>query len=269
MEKIKKALTQTTLKILKPLIRLLIKNGVSQKEFDEIARRAFVEVGFNDFQIEGTKQTISRVSVITGLNRKEVLRIQRLADKEAWPEAIPLNRAARVISGWLRDSEFLDAEGQPKLIPRQGKKSSFASLVKRYSGDITPGAILKELIRVGAVEIEGDLLRLCGKGYIPKHGEEEKARIMGVSVSDLLSTIEHNIMLKEEDPWFQREVIYRNVPDPIVEEFKILSQKKANSLLLELNDWLSQKKESAEIKEGEGKRIGLGIYYFESKKKGQ
>lgn len=62
-----------------------------------------------------------------------------------------LNRAVRVITGWVRDPDFLDEDLQPKELPLRNGTTSFEHLVARYSGGITVRAILDELIRVGAV----------------------------------------------------------------------------------------------------------------------
>ena len=65
-------------RLLKPLVRVLLRNGVSYGTFADIAKRQFVEVARNEFSIQGRKQSLSRVSVITGLTRKEVARVSGL-----------------------------------------------------------------------------------------------------------------------------------------------------------------------------------------------
>lgn len=158
MNDIKQILAAATLKILHPIVRVLLKHGMSHTEFSELARKAHVDVAFKDFRIEGRKQTVSRVAVLTGLSRKEVVRLQYIFDAAPLAEKGPLNRAARVITGWTIDPEFRDAHGQPRPLPSTGDGASFATLIKRYSGDITAGAILDELVHVGAVELKDELL---------------------------------------------------------------------------------------------------------------
>ncbi len=267
MNQTKAALTRATLKILKPLVRMLLRNGMSHGEFSEIARQAFVDVGFNDFKIEDQKQTTSRVSVLTGLSRKEVVRLnKKLPDPRVISKMVPINRATRVISGWLRDPEFLNSKKRPLDLPRYGETSSFAVLVARYSGDITAGAILDELIRVRAVVHKKELIHLCNEAYIPQAGKEEKLKIMGISGSDLLETIDHNLNCEKDKSRFQRQVVYSYLSPTIVEEFKELSEKKSNELLLELNQWLAAKKLHSIPPEGSelNIRAGMGIYFIEN-----
>ena len=66
------------------------------------------------------------------------------------------NRAARVITGWLRDPDFGDGNGHPSPLRMAGKRLSLRALVKSYSGDIPVRAMLDELIRVGAVRLLRD-----------------------------------------------------------------------------------------------------------------
>ena len=262
---VKNKLSQATLKLLKPLVRILLKNGVSHAEFSELGRKAYVDVAFEDFQIKGRKQTVSRVSVLTGLSRKEVLRLSQQSEESLIAENAALNRAVRVINGWLRDTEFQTSSDTPLPLPLHGETSSFSSLVKRYSGDITAGAVLDELLRVGAVKKQGDLIELCSSGYVPMQGKEEKVGILGICATDLLNTLDHNLEHDGDQSRFQRAVAYHNLPDDIAKEFETLSKDKTCELLVELNAWLSKKKANTlPLAPNESKRIGLGIYYFES-----
>lgn len=66
------------------------------------------------------------------------------------------NRAARVIAGWLRDTDFSDAIGNPKTLPLEVEHPlggpSFADLANRFSGDIPFRVLLDELKRIHVVE---------------------------------------------------------------------------------------------------------------------
>lgn len=266
MENLRHILPLTARKILSPLIRIMLKHGVSCKEFEEIVRELYVKIGYDDFTIQGRKQTVSRVAVLTGLSRKEVFRIKMLLESEVEPDKGPLNRAARVISGWISDKEFVDDQGKPKDLPPYGEHASFAQLVKRYSGDITAGAIIDELLRVGAItKLDNDDLHLNTNAYVPRESEAEMLNVVGNCTYDLLQTMEHNLDHDKSEPRFQRSLSYHELPRDVVDEFKQLSQEKSEILLTELNAWLKEKKQSLPVA-AEGTplfRTGLGIYYFE------
>ena len=271
MNPIKNALAKAVIRILTPLIRLLLKYEISHREFTELAKRAYVNVAFRDFSLPNRKNTYSRVAVLTGLSRKEVVRLTTSDEEEALPQTGPLNRATRVISGWLRDPDFVDENGNPKSLPLRGECGSFAELVARYSGDITARTILDELIRVGAVSRLADKrVVLNHYGYIPEDSEPEKIDVLAKHVSDLLNTTVHNINCpNRRDTRFQRQVTYSDIPESVVDEFRQLSHEKSLALLLELNQWLANQKQTIKARPGEPNgRVGVGIYYFENENEG-
>jgi len=254
------------LQILKPLVRILLRNGIPYGTFADLAKRVYVKVAMEEFALPSRKQSISRVSILTGLSRKEVSRIKELPEIEETDTVHKYNRAARVISGWIRDKNFTDKEGNPLDLTFEEGDRSFSSLVKLYSGDVPPRAVLDELLRVGVVSMLPDgKIKLLTKAYIPRTGEAEKIGILGTDVRDLITTIDHNLLSPPGKAFFQRKVSYDNLPLEVLEEFKTLTEKKGQSLLEEMDRWLSQRDRDVNPQvTGTGRyRAGVGIYYFE------
>jgi len=270
-DKTKEVFAKAVVTILKPLLKVLIGNEMTHAEFSELAKRAYVDVAYEHFSIPNRKTTFSRVAVLTGLSRKEVVRLNGLREDSKLLQKTSPNRAQRVVNGWLRDEEFIDENGQPLVLPLQGERASFAALVARYSGDITLGAVVDELQRTGVVERNNDKIELKKLGYLPQESEVQKIRIMSVCVADQLETSVFNILNEEDQARFQRQIIYRNMPQQLVEEFKQYSAKKSALLLQDFNRFLSRKKadtkQNSNQSEEKGKRVGLGIYYVESNHK--
>ena len=262
--KVTKALSAAILRMLRPLVRLLLRHGISYGTFADLAKWVYVDVADKEFNVPGRKQTVSRVSVITGLSRKEVARIQSIETPDDEAVVQQYNRAARVISGWLRDERFSNADGVPAVLPLEGD-DSFASLVKDYSGDMPARAILDELVRVKAIELTDHSVKLLTHGYVPADGEEEKLHILGTDVALLINTIDHNLENTESKPHFQRKVAYDNLPEEFLPQLRELSGDKAQALLEELDRHLVKhdRDSNPEIKGSGRKRAGLGIYYFE------
>ncbi len=262
---IAKTLNSAVLKLLRPLVRLLLSNGVSYHLFADLVRWVYVDVAFNDFGIPGRIQTSSRVSVITGLSRKEVQKLRDLDIPTVTDAPERYNRATRVISGWIRDPLFSDKAGNPQPLPLEGPVS-FSSLVRKYSGDMPVRAVLDELINVGAVAPEQDgTIKLLTRAYLPGADRAAQLDILGTDAADLLATISHNLQEKNSPPFFQRKVSYDNIPAEFLEQFKSLSSEKAQALLEKLDTWLADHDRDANpAVQGSGrKRVGLGIYYFE------
>jgi hypothetical protein len=253
-------------RILRPLVRILLRNGVSYGTFADIAKSQFVEVARKEFGIQGRKQSVSRVAVITGLTRKEVQRRARLRQPEDPESADRYNRAARVIGGWRRDGQFLDRRGKPAILAISGDGGTFQELVRRYSGDVPHRAVLDELLAEGSAQrLEGDRVKLIDRAYLPRTDEAMKLHILGTDTAFLVDTIEHNLKGEPQVPRFQRKVLYDNLPDEALPEFQRLSSRAAQSLLEKLDRWLSQHdRDTGSDVAGSGRNLaGLGIYYFE------
>jgi hypothetical protein len=260
------AISAAVNRLLYPLVRILLRQGMPYGAFSDLAKRVYVDVAKQEFGIPGRKQSISRVSIVTGLTRKEVRRLLSLPIADDAAAIAQYNRAARVIAGWRRDSQFADAAGNPADLPLEGEGASFAELVRRFSGDMPARAVRDELMRVGAAEITQDgTIRLLVRAYIPSRSEIDKVSILGVDVADLLTTITHNIA-GDGKPFFQRKVAYDNLPVEAVAEVKPLVNKKAQELLEDLDRWLAARDRDINPKvTGSGRqRAGVGIYYFET-----
>ncbi len=254
------------LSLLRPLTRILLRSGVSFSTFADLVKWIYVDVATKEFGIKGRKQSTSRVSIITGLSRREVMRVRRLPRPDVTASTERHNRAARVIAGWRREKEFLDAEGKPAPLSLEGRGATFSELVKRFSGNVPPRAILDELVRVGAVErLEKGRVRLVTRAYIPRSNDVHKLHILGTDVRHLISTIDHNLKPDPSGPLFQRKVTYDNLPDEVLAKFRRLSAKKAQALLESMDRWLAQRdRDVTPTVAGTGRnRAGVGIFVFE------
>ncbi len=261
-----KVLSAAVLRILKPLVRILLRHGISFNTFADLAKRAYIDIATKEFGIEGRKQTTSRVAILTGLTRKEVKRISQLKYPEDQPIAERYNRAARVIAAWQREAKFLEADGQPKALPLMGEGITFTDLVRRFSGDVPARAIKDELQRVGAIEeLQDGRLRLLARAYIPQKSEKYKIHILGTDVGLLISTIDHNLQAEFPESLFQRKVAYDNLSQEILPQFRRLAAKKGQELLEKLDKWLAEhdRDTNPRIKGTGRNRAGLGVYYFE------
>jgi Family of unknown function (DUF6502) len=264
--RIHNALVAAIFRVLRPLVRLLLRQGIPFGVMADVVKQVYVDIAFEEFGLSGRKQTTSRVAILTGLSRKEVARLRsmnRWDDREAIRQ---YNRAARVTSAWVRDPEFHDARGQPAPLPVEGDQASFGVLVRRYSGDMPVRAILDELLRVRAVELLDDgRLRLLARSYVPATGEVEKLGILGTDVADLIATIDWNLRCPPSEAYFQRKVQYDNLPSEVISELHTLVRGRAQALIEQLDRWMAARdRDVTPTVQGTGrKRAMVGIYYFE------
>ncbi len=270
-ENVTKAIGAAITNLLRPLVMFLLRNGVPYQTFADIAKRVYVDLATEKFDIPGRKQSKSRVSILTGLSRREVLRVKRLPVQDDLGALDRINRAARVISGWVRDRRFSDESGQPTDLPFDGGNVCFLQLVKSYSGDAPARAVLDELMRVGVVERTPDgRIRLLERSYIPKTREIDKIGILGSDTAYLIGTIDHNI-LRPEAPFFQRKVTYDNLPIEALPKLKEQVGEEGQALLERMDRLMSERDRDVNPRvAGTGRvRAGVGIYYFQEEHGGE
>jgi hypothetical protein len=264
MEGANVTLTTALSQILRSLVRILLRNGISCGSFEEMARKAFVDESFAQAHRNNGKATISSVSAETGLSRKEVKRLTDTDPNDSDITEKKYNRAIRVISGWLNDPQFAYKEGNPRALSLDnGLDSSgatFASLVKKYSGDIPTKAMLNLLESSDCVEIKDGQVQLVRNAYVPCSDPEEITRILGKDTSQLINTIDHNLTVDEASKWFQRKVSNARVATEAVAEFKEFSRKRSQTLLEELDAWLSQNEADGKA---DSRYVSMNIHYYE------
>jgi hypothetical protein len=254
-------------RVLRPIVRVLLANKITYAAFDQIARQVFVEVATKDFTIKGRKQTVSRIALVTGLSRKEVLRLRRenpLADREL---SQTFHRASRLISRWCCEPAFMDEDGEPRPLKLEGP-GSFSELVGDIGGDLPPRSMLDELRQAGIVKMDaGRRIYLMRKVYVPSKDEIQMMKILGTDAGDLAETIAHNLRAPDPESRFQLKVAYDNLPEECLHTLHHMVSERGHELLVEFDRWLRQHDRDLSPRiAGTGQiRAGVGIYYFENR----
>jgi len=255
-------------KVLKALAKIGIRYGLSAGAVTELVRRAYVEAAEEALEEQGSKPLMSRVSALTGLYRKEIVRVRELPPIANIEFEDRHNRSTRIVSGWLRDQDFCTRSGRPAVLKLDASSPhSFNELVRRYSGDMTSKSMLDELIRLKIVEqTRGKSVKLIERGYIPSKDERTIFQVLGNDTTDLINTIGANIEMPKGQKRFQRSVTYLHIPQKHISAFETYANNEGQKLLEKLDRWLA-KRDTENISLGTpGARIGLGIYQFTTKK---
>ena len=242
------------------IIPALLRNGMSYGEFDQVARKCFVDVAFRDFPPAGRKQTLSNVAIVTGLNRKEVKKLQEHDADQGGQDAQKYNRAVRVLGGWINDPRFLREDGNPGDLPYEGK-NSFSELVREYSGDMPVAAMQKVLFGSGNIRfVDDNHLRLISHAYLPADDPVEKLTILGTDTSQLLETIDFNLTAPEAELRFQRKASNSQVARESIPEIKQFMRRRGQAFLEEIDLYLSQH----ESTDDSVVELSVGLFYHES-----
>jgi hypothetical protein len=247
--------------VLKPIARILLRFGIGYREFAEIAKTAFVDVASSDFGLRGRPTNISRVAVMTGLTRKEVRRVRNKIESGEHSLVVRTTPLCEVLHRWHSDEEFLIASGRPATLPFSGETRSFSNLVKRFGGDIPPGAMRTELKRVGAGN-----LRVVRRTVTPHGAHENLTAALAHSVYPLISTIAHNIDPdREGDTWAQMTAFTQSVRASDIPRLRRISSDRISEVSESFDDLFMAYESLHETAGGDSDRhtIAVGVFYFE------
>ena len=251
-------LVRAARRILRPVVRILLRNGITALTAQEILRKTYVDVAFEDFKPATSKQTLANVSVLTGLNRKEVARLRNLESIKD-DDTSGRTRAGRVVAGWLTDPEFQSSAGFPLDLPFSGESPSFTKLVKKYSGDMYPTPLRDELLRTGAVKEVRGRLQMTSRGYVPATDQGTKVDILGTDSAELIETIDHNIR-DEGDALLQYKVLAENLPADQLEAFNKFSRRISMGAIDEIRRWLIEHEGDDSDTTQPSYVAGIGVY---------
>ena len=183
------------LRVMRPLVRLLVRNGVPYPAFTTALKHVFVEAARAELASRAMAQTDSAITLLSGVHRRDVRNLGRPASSRKVVAPEPRSLPGEVIARWLSDPAYLDAQGAPRLLPRgaEDEAGTFDALVASVSHDVRPRAVLDELVRLGAVEESESGLRLTGAGFAPREDFEQLSKLFADNLSDHAAAASANL----------------------------------------------------------------------------
>ena len=250
-------------RLLRPVIRLAIHYGLTYPSLAEMLKSVYVEVADREFQIDGKPQTDSRVSMLTGVHRKDVkrLRSESAVDMRELPKSVSLG--AQIAAVWSSRAEYLTPDGEPRPLARLSadeSQPSFDSLVRSVSRDIRSRVVLDEWLRLGVVSMDDDNVVLNRAAFVPASGFEEKAFYLGQNLHDHAAAIAHNVV-SERSPMLERCVHYDGVDGDAITDLANAAEAWGMRALRAVN---SKVLEGGDIQGSAlGKwRMNFGLYFY-------
>jgi hypothetical protein len=253
---------------LKPAIHVLLRCGVTWKEFSELAKSTYVEVATQQFGKRGRPTNVSRTAVLTGLARREVRKQRDHLASAPEPLAGYVTKASLVLSAWHLHPEYLDKNGKPALLRPDGEGATFATLLRRCgAGDVSPSTLLKELVGAGAVRRRADgRLEAMQRNYLPHAMDEQLIRLWGTVLADVGTTYVHNLTRAARTPArFERAAVNARVAASALPEFRQFLEQEGQAFLERVDAWLTAHEVSGTQSEPatETLRLGAGMYHIQ------
>ena len=252
-------------RVLRPLASMLLRFGMTWKEFSDLSKSVFVQAATEEFGINGRPTNVSRVSILTGIGRKEVKRQRDLTKANLPPVKRKTTDATRLLSGWHQDPEFLDANSNPKLLPATGNGPTFETLFGRYGGDIAMPTMLKELIKTNALERqESGELKVLTRYYQPSVADSESIQFAVDRIHDVIETMNNDIFVDEsKGPRFAGFAANDAFPVDAIPAFRDYLDKRGQEFLEEIDDWLTRHAQNVGGLTTNTARVGISLFATE------
>ena len=248
-------------RLLRPLVRLAIRSGVTFPMLCDVLRGLYVDVATRDLLPDERSRTDSRVSLMTGVHRKE-LRRQRTLPTTPEPSALTLS--SQVIGRWLGTPALTDVEGRPLPLPRLGAAPSFEALVSDVTRDIRPRALLDSWLDEGiaALDAEGRV-RLKQVAFIPQADRETQLYYFARNLHDHAEAAAANVTAPDGPPCLERSVHYDGLSAAAAARVAAMAREVATAALLDVNRraLAIADADDASGEQGERRhRVNLGVY---------
>ena len=187
---------RTVLRVLRPLVRMLVREGVTYPALAAALKPLFVDAAQAELERQGMRQTASATSLLSGVHRKDLRELAAApaergkggkggkGSKRGGAEVgARLHLVGEVVARW-RSARVWQTQGRPRVLPRSGGARSFDALVASVSKDVRARAVLDEMLRLGVIEDTAEGLVLHGDGLVPRHGFDAMSEELALNLHD-------------------------------------------------------------------------------------
>lgn len=269
-----KALLSALKTILRPMVRLLIRQNITYTGLQGLLKQIYVKVADESFQLNGKRQTDSRISILTGVHRADVKKIRNENPEQSTTKQIKASLSAQMMSIWTGHQAYLNSDGKPKALFRSSHEGtpSFEQLILSVSKDKHPRSFLDDWLNQGIVKClrveEKEMIVLSDKGYIPEADYEEKLFFAGKNIGDHLSVVANNLE-NTEPAMFDRAVYYQELTKESVNELESLAKTKMLDVLVEINQRANELQEKDSTLKTANYGMHVGAYFYHNLAKGE
>ncbi|MFY9328978.1 MAG: DUF6502 family protein [Georgfuchsia sp.] len=259
------ALVSALRSVLRPLVRLMLSSGITYPFIAELLKGLFVSVARKEFRLDNKEPTDSRVSLLTGVHRKDVRRLRETDPDSDVVIPSSISFGAQLVASWVGEPRYLDNEGQPLPLPRGAtgsKEASFEGLVASHSTDLRARVVLDEWLRLGIVSLdERGRVVLNTEAFVPAEGLEEKLYFFSHNLHDHAAVATENL-LGDREPRLERSVFYDALSPASIDELELQAQQLGTKMLKSLSRSAALLEERDANSLTEPQRFTCGLYFY-------
>ena len=252
--------------VLRPLVRILFRAGIRLDEFVELLRGIYVEITIRDAMESGKRITTGRISILSGVARRDVERLIASDDWQQVPKPTDVAALAAVLHRWHTDSTFLGPYGVPLELPLSGQAGrNFTDLVRGTPIKIDPNSAYEQLLAAGMIVRSGDThVKVLTRTYLsPQPMSAEMLEQFGSTMRNLASTINHNMSPSQNTKRIERSVWPDDgLPNELMEEYDAFVRERAQQLISDIDDWLAAATRRPITHPNQRTKLGVSVYQY-------
>lgn len=230
------SLIQVVQQLLRPIVRFCLRRSLKIQDVIEAVKQSFVEVAQEEMTEEGHPFSVSRLSVMTGIHRRETSRLAAGDSKESDDARL----LSKIIGKWVNSRKYQTQTGRPRALTVEGKQSEFVELVKSINRELNPYTVLFELERTGVVErTSKGLLKLIGQIYIPRGDARKGLMLLASDTEDLIECVSENVYSPEEIPNLHIRTEFDGIRSDCFNEVKQWVLEKGTQFQMEVEEYLA------------------------------
>jgi Family of unknown function (DUF6502) len=266
------ALLESIEELLRPLMRTVLKFGLSQADLVDVVRGLYISAVRDQLVEQSRPVTVARLALMAGVTRGEAENIvenrkhRRLSRIE---NTSRVDQLVRLLTLWHDDNRFSTPYGAPldlSLVPERAFKT-FDALLSAAAIGLDREAVLDELAAAGCIEIHEDkFVRCVNRAFIPTGVDVSRISRLGRFVGALNSTFAHNLLRTSEEPsYFERVFVSEAlVGQEYRDQLLGYLRDEGQQFLDKLCRWSNEKEEP--LKDENGRRYGVGLYFYQETK---
>lgn len=222
--------------VVRPAIRFCLRHSLRLQDFVECCKTVFIDEAAKILDARDMKRNISRISVMSGVHRRDVARIQQYGLQLQYEQDL----ITKVVGLWQTGPKYRTKSGEPRVLTVEGDNSEFAELVESVSTDMNPGTVLFELQRVGALSVSEGKVKLSVESYVPTGDSVKGFSILANDADDLTLTVEENVLRSPELPQFHARTEYDNVRPEALRDIKLWFLKEGHEFHARVREFVSK-----------------------------
>lgn len=205
--------------LLRPIVRLCVRYAVKIVDVEMVLKTLFIQEAKEQLRLNGEIESVSKISVMTGIQRPAVNEILKSNLKDSEPRST--NLLMKIIGAWQTKPDFTTTQGKPRVLQFEGKQSEFAKLVLSVSQALNPYTVLYELERAKLIEKGSRGLKLLSKSFISNLDTEQSLQFLSSDIADLTAAVDENLQKGASPVNHHLTTEYDNIPQEKEDEVRL------------------------------------------------